>query len=694
MARVDLKCPCGHAFFVSDAQIAPPGTVECPACGDPVKPAAGVKPAAKAAAAKSAARPAAEHVASESGAPSRKKLVLIGGGIAAVLVVGVIILLVATSGPTVDYEKQAALAVEQRKRAFEETVAKSPSGISAPASKPVPAPKEPVPLKPTPAAPVKPPPEAPAKAPSLPVPAAPLPPAPKAPGTAAPLNPDLSAKVRTEVLPLHSFYMGLVLNPTEQSRMDGLIAGGMATPEDVAFLQALVTGSKLKAVRDEIGLISQTIPTLERESQEGLPLDRVTLNDGRVLNCRVIDEGVDIVKVSRTLAGGVGGQLPLRRDTITRLEKGKGIGAEYATRWAAAQKGSLAAQVEILGWCKESGLPGQAKLAAFSILRSDPSNTLARGEAGLPADPVKNAEEIAKGGVIVYQGRSYPPRELREKFIKDGYFLIDGQWYQKKERTIAVPGLFRYEKQADKPVLIGGNGMLCHDTETTYRMVQDPGASTFTEQTDVRTLKRFYAPPMAIELTSNLPPGMTPPVTTYEQDVRVDYDKGLPAPGAFMKGEVSIFVPVGEPILEASVMTAAEVKAGGSIVVFLVNKTGDIEKRTKLYVCDPRESQSHVIPAELIRGATEVSLVATIEGTAGFTQKVERRHVKNAIRQGNKVVAPALDVIHYRLTPDYKALLFPSQPTGSADVFRLKVSVGEAAASLNKLFAATPDALK
>jgi hypothetical protein len=685
MARVDLKCPCGHSFFVSDAQIHPEGTVECPACG------AGVNPSAKAPAAKTPSRAAPTPFpgiedASESKAPARKKLILIGGGVAAVIVIGVVILLVGSSSPKVDFEKQAALEVEKRKKAFEEVVSRS-----TPVA-PVPPPKSSVgtetsPVKPSTTSSVKPLAKDPQPKPTPDT-------SPKPSKTPSPLNPDFSAKIRTEVLPLHSFYMGLVLSPTEQARMDGLLSNGTSGPEDVDFLQAIVTGGKLKAVRDEIGMISQTIPTLERESQEGLPVDKVTLNDGRVLNCRVIDEGPDIVKVSRSMTSGVGGQLPLRRDTITRIEKGKGVGADYAARWEAARKGSLASQVELLGWCKESGLPGQARLVAFSILRLDPSNSQARAEAGLPSDPVKNAEEVARGGVIVYQGRSWSPKELREKLQKDGYFLVDGQWYFKKERSFSVPGLFRYEKQADKPVLIGNNGMVCHDTETTYRSVQEPGTPNIVEQSEVRFLRRFYAPPMTIELAPTPPPGVTPPVTTFEQDVRMEYDKAAPAPGTVMKGEVPLFVSVGEPIFEASVMTTAEVKTGGSIVVYLITKSGEGEKRTKLYTCDPRENQSHSIPPDLIRGATEVSLVAVIEGTAGYTQKIERRHVRNIFREGKRVVLPALDVVHTRMIPDYKAMLFPSPATGGTDVFRLKAVTGEPAASLNKLFAANPDALK
>src|SRR5581483_2781947 len=344
--------------------------------------------------------------------------------------------------------------------------------------------------------------------------------------------------------------------------------------------------------------------------------DRVTMPDGRVLNCRILEESPDVVKVSRMLSGGVAGQLPLRRENITRLEKGKGVGTEFAARWEAAQKGTLAGLVELLVWSKENGLPGQAKLVALTIVKADPSNTQARADAGLPPDPVKIAEEAARGGVIAYQGRNWTVKELKEKFLKDGYSLIDGQWYSRKEKTISVPGLFRYERQNDKPAIFGGSAQTCHDIETTYKPVLD-GSSSYVETPEVKYLKRFLAPPMTVQLTSRPPPSsVVIPPSNFELDVRVSVDEGIPAAGVPMKAEVTINVPLGEPLLEASVITTAEVKAGGSITVYHVVGSGDNERRTKLYLCDPKEGQSHAIPPELLRGLQEVNLVAVIEEPA------------------------------------------------------------------------------
>src|SRR5262249_43422021 len=135
--------------------------------------------------------------------------------------------------------------------------------------------------------------------------------------------------------------------------------------------------------------------------------------------------------------------------------------------------------------------------------------------------------------------------------------------------------------------------------------------------------------------------------------------------------------------------TLAEVKPGGTITVYCTNGG----ERVKLYTCDPRETQSHAIPPELIRGATDVFLVAAVESIATYTKKTERRHVHTAVYTGKQMQSPGIDVFHTRLTPEYKAVLFPSNPN-TIEVFRLKAVVGEPAPQIDKLFASNPDLLK
>jgi hypothetical protein len=54
------------------------------------------------------------------------------------------------------------------------------------------------------------------------------------------------------------------------------------------------------------------------------------------------------------------------------------------------------------------------------------------------------------------------------------------------------------------------------------------------------------------------------------------------------------------------------------------------------------------------------------------------------------IIQPALDIIHYRTFPDYRAVHFPSNQN-TIEVFRLKVATAEPAAWINKLFAGTTE---
>jgi hypothetical protein len=52
-----------------------------------------------------------------------------------------------------------------------------------------------------------------------------------------------------------------------------------------------------------------------------------------------------------------------------------------------------------------------------------------------------------------------------------------------------------------------------------------------------------------------------------------------------------------------------------------------------------------------------------------------------------------VDIIHYRLIPEYKAVLFPSN-SNTIEVFRLRAVVAEPAPQLTKLFSANPELLR
>lgn len=155
-----------------------------------------------------------------------------------------------------------------------------------------------------------------------------------------------------------------------------------------------------------------------------------------------------------------------------------------------------------------------------------------------------------------------------------------------------------------------------------------------------------------------------------------------------MRGEVSISVPLNAPILEASVMTSAEVKTGGKITVYLIVDG----RRIEVYDCESRESKSHKLP-EQIRGKTEVQLVVELNGRAGYAKKTEKKRTKTVRRDTDRVIERGVEVTWNQLIPEYPAILFPSN-ANTVEVFRLTATTGEPAPGLDKLFENAPEILK
>jgi hypothetical protein len=501
---------------------------------------------------------------------------------------------------------------------------------------------------------------------------------PPGPALIEPLPPELLEKVRTQVQSLPAFYREMALSSPERSRMEGLLAVGKGTREDAGFLQGLLSGAKLKVVRDEIDSIREAFQGLEKEAFEGLPVDKVVMKDKRVRNVRIIEETPEFVRISQRMAGGVSGEQRIPIDQIELVQKGRGLGTEFKTRWEAAQKADVPTKIDLFSWCKENSLTLQARLVCFSVLRTEPGHAVCRSEAGLPPDPVQVVVRAqAEGGTIVsYLGRSWTPRELKEKLLRDGYVLFNGEWYAKKDRMISVPGLFKYEKQADKPVSISAIGQmsLTHDMETTYRTVQDVQSGSFSEQPEVKYTRRYYGPTLSVRTQAG---GST---RTGEMETRLENDQVDPPAGRPMEGEVMISIPVNQPILEASVMMVSEVRGGGTITVYLVVE-GD---RKLLYRAAGKDQESRKLP-DAIRGRTSIDLVAVMTATASYIAKVEKRHIKSPVRT-RLSFTPGLEVQHNRQIPEAQVALFPSN-SNTFEVFRLTLALGEPAPALNAVFA-------
>jgi hypothetical protein len=661
MAKVNLRCGCGMFFFgdITDEQ----PSARCPSCGQEVG-LQGPMNLERRRTKVITTKPAAVD-------DGKKKLIIMGSAAGGVVLLLVLMLLVVGpgKGSTTPTGPDPATAVTPVTAPAPAPVAPRPAPAPLPAPVPAPLPA-PVPA-PVPAAVPAPLPVAPAT-PSTPLPAA-VPPSPE-----QPLPEEVVAEVR-KALAMHPYYVGQIFG-AHRARVDKLLAAGKGHAADRDFLRGIVEGEIAQAAQAEIGLVRSEHVKLELSVVAEAPVDKVLLTDGRVLQGKVLSEDAEGVKFERKQAG-VGGIMPFRREMVKEVQKGKGVGAEFLKKWEEAKKGSVAQLMAFMGWCKDNGMAPAAKLAAYQALLIDPGHAPARGEAGLPLIlkpvPAAAAPAVTGGGgaTITYEGRAWEPMALRQKLERDGYVVLNGEWYGRKERIVSVPGLFKYEKETKKPVTI--TGPLSFDADVVSSSALDATSKAYKDVEQVNIVRRFYAPALAVRTY-----GVAATESRRNCDVNQFRDSGAPAAGSPLAAEVTIDVPLEAPLIEGSVMTRAEVEGGGSIEVFLVQMPGG--QRTRLYSCSGKDSASRKLPPAVL-GWTRLTLVASIRMQAAYTSKREERLVRPPRFEKNTLIQVGLVKIHDRLIPDYKAVLFPSN-SNTVEIFRLNGDFAEPAPSLNKLF--------
>jgi hypothetical protein len=290
---------------------------------------------------------------------------------------------------------------------------------------------------------------------------------------------------------------------------------------------------------------------------------------------------------------------------------------------------------------------------------------------------------MSRGGYIMYEGRKWDPKELKDQLIKQGFVAINGQWFVKREKTFSIPGLPRYEKQKDRQVVLSSTIPICQETETSWRSATVPGDTTrMKEIVEYKPVRSFYAP--ALGVSESKDGNRSRSNTMEETDVLIE--KGNPAAGQMQTGEVIMSISVGQPMVEASVKTLAETRHDGSIVIYMTLNG----ERIRLYDCHSKEDQVHKLP-DSIRGQTAVELVAVFQMTAAYTAKNEThsicpmKEIYDQSKRARVVTMKKCEVIHERQIPEYRTMLFPSTTTTN-EVFCLKAVVAEPAPGLTKLY--------
>ncbi len=650
MARMKVKCKCGWVFEVGDAVLAK-GELMCPSCGVPLR----IKSSTGAPSPASVPPPVREAPDESPVGQSGRRLYLVLGlcGAAVALTLGVIIIIAlsAGSGEPGDGGTERRSDAARYEAPQKETIKWGHQPGKAPA------PSERTETRPS----------------------APPPPLPT---LDKPLPAELIKEVRERLAPLPRFYQALFLSGEEQTRLERLARSGLGRQDDAEFLRRILKHETLAMAREEAAEIQKALAETEMAAMSELPQDLLVLTSGTSLEGNVREEKPDgSIKWEGRSPGGT------FTNTYTKaqykeLQKGKGSGGEFRTRWEFVRSGPVEEKVRLLTWSKEKGMHTPSRLVAYLILASDPGHETARGQVGLPGNPVE-AKKIAdsEGGILVHQGIKATAKRLKEKLLKEGYVIFDGQWFAPKQKIISVPGLDRYSRQGERTLSITPSAgvALVEECEVSF---EGPGNGQ--EREVKKPLRWFYAPVMEVGSDEGKPQEKRDNRGQTTQLIRTRIDKGRPPEGAMMEGEITLHAVVGARVIDGSIITTAESKGRSSIVVYF-NKDGE---RVKLYQAATKEGGSHALP-DGVRGRTELQFVVTISTAASYDGKRETRMLQRGQMNAQRtVIAPDILVEHRRLIPQYDAVLFPST-TNTIEVFRLRLNVAEPAEGLNKLFSSS-----
>lgn len=215
---------------------------------------------------------------------------------------------------------------------------------------------------------------------------------------------------------------------TDRERMERLLKEGEGDAADHEFLKDRILGDLLARCRQEQALFRARVAELEVKAREQVSADVVHFKNGRKVEGKVEEETDEFVRVGSRV-----GSVRIPRDEIARIERGKGAGAAFWDRYAAAA-GKADALADLLAWCKASNLKLEKELVAYQLLILMPLDERARTEAGLPARlaPVATPPELSQPDATPQQRDEAVARavekvatEVVEKFPTFGEVLAE-----------------------------------------------------------------------------------------------------------------------------------------------------------------------------------------------------------------------------------------------------------------------------
>jgi hypothetical protein len=306
-------------------------------------------------------------------------------------------------------------------------------------------------------------------------------PAPAAPIPASVLEP---LRVRLNALPRG--YRDLI--PYEdRGRAEALLLAGQGAGEDMIFLAGRFT-DLLRKCEDEQRAVPVRIKELEaRLADPTTQTDTVICTDGRRIEGSILEETEAQIKVKARF-----GAIVLRRDEITRIEKGKGSAAEFRVAYEAA-RGRRSELLRLIAFAKEKKLPAQQELAALAVVAQEPADERCRADAGLPRTPFAAGSEASEPVIsstdrIEYRGHLYTAAEFRQELKAIGYVFVNGNWCEKIARSLKIDNLYRDEGKL--PITLKGAGIQSQ-THTERDTIYDYQTKSWVPRTKQVSVARY-----------------------------------------------------------------------------------------------------------------------------------------------------------------------------------------------------------
>jgi hypothetical protein len=253
--------------------------------------------------------------------------------------------------------------------------------------------------------------------PAVPAAAAAAAPVPGSATELAAIPADLIKDIQSRFDALPPGYRNL-LGPPDRARLEVLTQSRQGSAEDLEWLRNRILGETMSGFQREADLIRSKVLELEVKVKEPVATDVIYRKNGTKLDCQIIQETEEFVKVKIRNAAAT-----IPRSDIERIEKGRGAATEFTAKNAEA-KGKLEKLLSLLAWCSEKQLKLEKEYISYQILLLDAANDKARTTVNL-ARP-------ASGSGTAPSGSSDPvlstPQEVLERRIGGIAAEVTGQY--------------------------------------------------------------------------------------------------------------------------------------------------------------------------------------------------------------------------------------------------------------------------